>query len=112
MEAKAEAAATISDPSHDLAQKKQIVAEETKKIKLGSMLASQRAVDPKAVNQAKYELRQSQDSAPAFAPLSTSSPRNNCMDPKKLKFAKMEKGEFKRFLKKRGNPNEIDYNGK
>ena len=36
---------------------------------------------------------------------------NACMDPKKLKFGRMEKGQFKRFMKKRGNPNEIDYNG-
>jgi hypothetical protein len=37
---------------------------------------------------------------------------NDSMDPKKLKFGKMEKGQFKRFMKKRGNPNDIDYSGK
>ena len=37
---------------------------------------------------------------------------NDTMDPKKLKFAKMEKGNFKKFMKKRNNPNGIKYDGK
>jgi len=37
---------------------------------------------------------------------------NDNLDPKKLKFAKMEKGSYKRHMKKRGNPNDIDYSGK
>lgn len=36
---------------------------------------------------------------------------NYNMNPKKLKFGKFEKGNFKKFMRKRKNPNDINYNG-
>lgn len=36
---------------------------------------------------------------------------NDTLDPKKIKFGRMEKGNFKKFMNKRRNPNDINYNG-